>query len=126
MTSWWESAVVYQTYPKSFQDSNGDGIGDLQGIIDRLGYLEELGIDATWSCPIYKSPGVDDGYGTADYETIDEQFGTVVDLGELIQEAHHHHIRTVMDLVVNHISNEHQWFVESRRGRENPCRDFYV
>ncbi|KRL62155.1 glycoside hydrolase family 13 protein [Lactobacillus psittaci] len=126
MTPWWKNAVVYQIYPKSFQDSNGDGIGDLQGIISRLDYLEKLGVDAIWLCPIYKSPGADNGYDIADYEAIDEQFGTMADLDELIQKAHQHHIRIVMDLVVNHTSDEHKWFIESRKSRENPYHDFYV
>lgn len=126
MTPWWKNAVIYQIYPKSFQDSNGDGIGDLQGIIKRLDYLEKLGVDAIWLCPIYKSPGADNGYDIADYEAIDPQYGTMADMDELIKVAGRHHIRVVMDLVVNHTSDEHPWFIEARKSRENPYRDFYI
>ena len=101
MTAWWKKAVVYQVYPKSFQDSNGDGIGDIKGIISRLGYLEKLGIDAIWLSPVYKSPGVDNGYDISDYEAIDPQYGIMEDMDNLIAKAKRHHIRIVMDLVVN-------------------------
>lgn len=117
MTPWWKKAVVYQIYPKSFQDSNGDGIGDLQGIIARLDYLENLGVDAIWLSPVYQSPGVDNGYDISNYEAIDPQYGTMADMDELIQKAKEHHIRIVMDLVVNHTSDQHQWFVEARKVR---------
>lgn len=126
MTPWWKKAVVYQVYPKSFQDSNGDGIGDLQGIISRLGYLEKLGIDAIWLSPVYQSPGVDNGYDISDYEAIDPQYGTMADMDELIKKAKEHHIRIVMDLVVNHTSDQHKWFIESRKSKNNPYRDYYI
>lgn len=115
MASWWKNAVVYQVYPKSFQDSNGDGIGDLQGIISRLDYLEKLGIDAIWLSPVYQSPGVDNGYDISDYEAIDPQYGTMADMDELISKAKEHHIKIVMDLVVNHTSDQHKWFVEDQK-----------
>lgn len=126
MTPWWKKEVVYQIYPKSFQDSNGDGVGDLQGIIARLDYLENLGIDAIWLSPVYQSPGVDNGYDISDYEAIDPQYGTMADMEELIQKAKQHHIRIVMDLVVNHTSDQHKWFVESRKSKDNPYRDYYI
>ena len=100
MKPWWKKAVVYQVYPKSFQDSNGDGIGDIPGIISRLGYLEKLGIDAIWLSPVYLSPGVDNGYDISDYQKIDPQYGTMDDMDNLIREARKHHIRIIMDLVV--------------------------
>lgn len=126
MTPWWKKAVIYQIYPKSFKDSNHDGIGDLQGIISKLDYLEQLGIDAIWLSPVYKSPGIDNGYDIADYEAIDPQYGTMADMDELIQKAKEHHIRIVMDLVVNHTSDQHQWFIEARKSKDNPYRDFYI
>ena len=115
MTPWWKNAVIYQIYPKSFQDSNGDGIGDLPGIISRLDYLQKLGIDAIWLSPIYKSPGIDNGYDIADYEAIDPQYGTMQDLDRLISEAKKRGIRIIMDLVVNHTSDQHEWFIEARK-----------
>lgn len=123
---WWKKAVVYQIYPRSFQDSNGDGIGDLRGIISRLDYLQKLGIDAIWLCPVYKSPGEDNGYDISNYEEINPEYGTMDDMDELISEAKLRGIRIVMDLVVNHTSDEHHWFVESRKSRDNPYRDFYI
>ena len=126
MTAWWKKAVVYQVYPKSFQDSNGDGIGDIKGIISRLGYLEKLGIDAIWLSPVYKSPGVDNGYDISDYEAIDPQYGIMEDMDNLIAKAKRHHIRIVMDLVVNHTSDKNKWFVEARKNKDNPYRDFYI
>lgn len=126
MTAWWKKAVVYQVYPKSFQDSNGDGIGDIKGIISRLGYLEKLGIDAIWLSPVYKSPGVDNGYDISDYEAIDPQYGIMEDMDNLIAKAKKHHIRIVMDLVVNHTSDKNKWFVEARKNKDNPYRDFYI
>ena len=126
MTPWWKNAVIYQIYPKSFQDSNGDGIGDLPGIISRLDYLQKLGIDAIWLSPIYKSPGVDNGYDIADYEAIDPQYGTMQDMDRLISEAKKRGIRIIMDLVVNHTSDQHQWFIEARKSKDNPYRDFYI
>lgn len=126
MTPWWKKAVVYQVYPKSFQDSNGDGIGDIPGIISRLEYLEKLGIDAIWLSPVYLSPGVDNGYDISDYQKIDPQYGTMKDMDNLIKEAKKHHIRIVMDLVVNHTSDQHPWFIEAKNSKDNPYRDFYI
>lgn len=126
MTPWWKNAVIYQIYPKSFQDSNGDGIGDLPGIISRLDYLQKLGIDAIWLSPIYKSPGIDNGYDIADYEAIDPQYGSMQDMDRLISEAKKRGIRIIMDLVVNHTSDQHQWFIEARKSKDNPYRDFYI
>ncbi|GFZ26841.1 glycoside hydrolase family 13 protein [Lactobacillus corticis] len=126
MTPWWKKAVVYQIYPKSFQDSNGDGIGDLQGIISRLDYLAKLGIDAIWLSPVYQSPGVDNGYDISDYRAINPQFGTMADMDELIKEAAKRKIKIVMDLVVNHTSDQHEWFVEARKSQDNPYRDYYI
>ena len=126
MTPWWKNAVIYQIYPKSFQDSNGDGIGDLPGIISHLDYLQKLGIDAIWLSPIYKSPGIDNGYDIADYEAIDPQYGTMQDMDKLICEAKKRGIRIIMDLVVNHTSDQHQWFIEARKSKDNPYRDFYI
>ncbi len=123
---WWQSAVVYQIYPRSFQDTTGNGVGDLRGIINRLGYLEKLGINAIWLSPVYKSPNDDNGYDISDYEDIMEEFGTMADMDELIEEAKHRGIRIIMDLVVNHTSDEHAWFVEAKKGKDNPYRDFYV
>ena len=126
MTPWWKKAVVYQIYPKSFQDSNGDGIGDIPGIVSRLEYLEKLGIDAIWLSPVYLSPGVDNGYDISDYQKIDPQYGTMKDMDNLIKEAKKHHIRIIMDLVVNHTSDQHPWFVEAKKSKDNPYRDFYI
>lgn len=126
MTPWWKKAVVYQVYPKSFQDSNGDGIGDIPGIISRLPYLENLGIDAIWLSPVYLSPGVDNGYDISDYQKIDPQYGTMEDMDNLIKEAKKHHIRIIMDLVVNHTSDQHPWFIEAKKSKDNPYRDFYI
>ncbi|MGX7194481.1 glycoside hydrolase family 13 protein [Enterococcus moraviensis] len=125
-TQWWQEAVVYQVYPRSFQDSNGDGIGDLTGIIQRLDYLKKLGISAIWLSPVYRSPNDDNGYDISDYEQIMTEFGTMADMERLIQEAQKREIRIIMDLVVNHTSDEHQWFIDSRSSKENPYRDFYV
>lgn len=126
MSSWWQKAVVYQVYPRSFQDSNGDGIGDLKGIIQRLDYLAYLGIDAIWLSPVYKSPNDDNGYDISDYQEIMDEFGTMEDMEILIAEAMRRNIRIVMDLVVNHTSDEHPWFVEARQSRDNQYRDFYI
>lgn len=126
MNPWWQSAVVYQVYPQSFQDSNGDGIGDIPGIISRLGYLQHLGVDAIWLSPVYKSPGEDNGYDIANYEAIDPQFGTMADMEQLIAAAKQRGIRIVMDLVVNHTSDQNKWFVSARRARADPYRDFYI
>lgn len=122
---WWKSAVVYQIYPRSFQDSNGDGFGDLQGIRSRLGYLKELGVDVLWLSPIYRSPQADNGYDISDYQDIDPVFGTMKDFDQLIADVHALGMKLVMDLVVNHTSDEHPWFVESRSSLDNPKRDWY-
>lgn len=123
---WWKNAVIYQVYPRSFQDSNGDGIGDLNGIIKRLDYLEDLGVDAIWLSPVYKSPQDDNGYDISDYQDIDPMFGTLADMEHLIKEAKRHHIRIVMDLVLNHTSDEHKWFQEAKKSRDNSYHDYYV
>ena len=123
---WWKNAVIYQIYPRSFQDSNGDGIGDLAGITKRLDYLETLGIDAIWLSPVYRSPQDDNGYDISDYCDIDPMFGTLADMEELIRAAKAHHIRIIMDLVLNHSSDEHRWFREAKKSRNNPYHDYYV
>lgn len=123
---WWQNAVVYQVYPRSFQDSNGDGIGDIPGITSRLDYLKELGIDAIWLSPVYASPNDDNGYDISDYEAIHPEFGTMEDMDELIEEGQKRGIRIVMDLVVNHTSDEHNWFVEARKSKDNAYRDYYI
>lgn len=123
---WWKAAVVYQVYPRSFADSNGDGIGDIPGIIDRLGHLEELGIDVVWLSPVYASPHADNGYDISDYYSVDPSFGTLADLDRLIAELHARGMKLIMDLVVNHTSDEHEWFVQARSGRDNPKRDWYI
>ena len=123
---WWQEVVVYQIYPRSFKDSNGDGIGDLPGIIEKLDYLEKLGISAIWLSPVYQSPNDDNGYDISDYEAIMTEFGTMADMDRLIAEAKKRNIRIIMDLVVNHTSDEHAWFVEARKSKDNPYRDYYV
>lgn len=123
---WWQEVVVYQIYPRSFKDSNGDGIGDLPGIIEKLDYLEKLGIGAIWLSPVYQSPNDDNGYDISDYEAIMTEFGTMEDMDRLIAEAKKRNIRIIMDLVVNHTSDEHAWFVEARKSKDNPYRDYYV
>ncbi len=123
---WWKESVVYQIYPRSFMDSNGDGIGDLQGIISRLDYLKELGIDVVWLSPVYKSPNDDNGYDISDYQDIMSEFGTMEDWEELLGEMHKREIKLIMDLVVNHSSDEHIWFAESRKSKDNPFRDYYI
>lgn len=125
-TKWWQEAVVYQIYPRSFQDSNGDGIGDIPGIIQRLDYLENLGIQAIWLCPVYASPNEDNGYDISDYEAIHPEYGTMADMDRLINEADKRNIRIVMDLIVNHTSDQHRWFQEAKKGKDNPYRDYYV
>ena len=124
--AWWKERVFYQIYPRSFQDSNGDGIGDLRGIISRLDYLKSLGVGAVWLCPVYDSPNADMGYDIRDYEKIMAEFGTMEDFDELLREMHSRDIKLIMDLVVNHSSDEHRWFVESRSSRESPYRDYYI
>lgn len=123
---WWKEAVVYQIYPRSFKDNNGDGIGDLQGIIEKLEYLANLGVDVLWISPFFKSPNVDNGYDISDYQDIMEDFGTMADFRELIREIHARDMKLVMDLVVNHSSDEHPWFQESKTSRDNPKSDYYI
>ncbi|PLR99269.1 glycoside hydrolase family 13 protein [Bacillus sp. T33-2] len=123
---WWKESVIYQIYPRSFMDSNGDGIGDIRGIISKLDYLKKLGIDVVWLSPVYKSPNDDNGYDISDYEDIMDEFGTMEDWEELLDEMHKRGIKLVMDLVVNHTSDEHPWFIESRKSKENPYRDYYI
>lgn len=123
---WWKECVVYQIYPRSFKDSNGDGIGDLNGITEKLDYLKELGIDVIWLSPVYQSPGDDNGYDISDYRAILEEFGTMEEFDRMLQAAHERGIRLVMDLVANHTSDEHPWFVESRKSKDNPYRDYYI
>ena len=125
-TQWWKKSVVYQIYPRSFCDSNGDGIGDLKGIISKLDYLKTLGVDVLWLCPIYQSPNDDNGYDISDYQAIMKEFGTMDDFDELLAQSHTRGLRIVMDLVVNHSSDEHRWFVESRQSKDNPYRDYYI
>lgn len=123
---WWKESVVYQIYPRSFKDSNGDGIGDINGITSKLDYLKELGIDVIWLSPVYKSPNDDNGYDISDYRDIMDEFGTMEDFNKLLNEAHKRNIKILMDLVVNHTSDEHKWFVESRKSRDNKYRDYYI
>ena len=123
---WWKEAVVYQIYPRSFMDSNGDGIGDLNGITSRLDYLKDLGVDVIWLSPVYQSPNDDNGYDISDYQAIMQEFGTMEDFDRMLSEMHKRGIKLVMDLVVNHTSDEHKWFVESRKSKENPYRDYYI
>lgn len=123
--AWWKKAVVYQVYPRSFRDSNGDGVGDLNGVTEQLDYLKELGIDVIWLSPVYASPNDDNGYDISDYRAISPEFGTMEDFDRLLSEAHRRGIRIVMDLVANHTSDEHAWFVESRRARDSAKRDWY-
>lgn len=124
--TWWKKAVIYQIYPRSFQDSNGDGIGDIPGIISRLDYLQHLGIRAIWLCPVYASPNDDNGYDVSDYLAIHPDFGTMDDMDRLIEEARKRDIRIIMDLVVNHSSDEHEWFIESISSKDSPYRDYYI
>lgn len=126
MKTWWKEAVVYQIYTKSFYDTNGDGIGDLRGIIRKLDYIQSLGATVIWLNPVYKSPDVDNGYDISDYQSIDERYGTLEDFRELLAEAHKRGIRLIMDMVLNHTSDEHVWFQESRKSKDNPYRDFYI
>lgn len=123
---WWKESVVYQVYPRSFNDSNGDGIGDLRGIIEKLDYLKELGIDVIWLSPVYKSPNDDNGYDISDYEDIMDEFGIMEDMDNLIKEGNKRGIKIIMDLVVNHTSDEHKWFIESKKSKNNPYRDYYI
>lgn len=123
---WWKESVVYQIYPRSFCDSNGDGIGDLNGIASKLDYLKELGVNVIWLSPVYQSPNDDNGYDISDYQAIMDEFGTMEDFDRLLSQAHSRGIRILMDLVVNHTSDEHKWFMESRKSVDNPYRDYYI
>ena len=123
---WWKNAVIYEIYPRSFQDTNGDGIGDLNGITQKLDYLKELGVDAIWLTPVYPSPQVDFGYDISDYRNIDPKYGTLADFDRLVAEATKRHIRVLMDMVMNHSSDKHEWFIQSRSSRNNPYRNWYV
>lgn len=123
---WWKEAVVYQVYPRSFMDSNGDGIGDLQGMISKLDYIQDLGIDVIWVCPMYKSPNDDNGYDISDYQDIMAEFGTMADFDQLLEEVHERGMKVIIDLVINHTSDEHPWFIESRSSKNNPKRDWYI
>ncbi|MFM8834769.1 MAG: glycoside hydrolase family 13 protein [Cytophagales bacterium] len=124
-SDWYKHAIVYQIYPRSFKDSNGDGVGDLQGIISKIDYIKSLGVDAVWLNPIYKSPNDDGGYDISDYYAIQPEFGTMADFDELLAKLHGHGIKLIMDLVLNHSSDEHEWFVESRKSKQNSFRDYY-
>ncbi len=124
--NWWKEAVAYQVYPRSFMDSNGDGIGDLQGMISKLDYIQDLGIDVIWICPMYKSPNDDNGYDISDYQDIMDEFGTMADFDQLLEEVHKRGMKLIIDLVINHTSDEHPWFIESRSSKDNPKRDWYI
>lgn len=123
---WWKEAIIYQIYPKSFLDSDGNGIGDLKGVTSKLDYLKELGIDVIWLNPVYKSPNDDNGYDISDYYSIMEEFGTFADWEALLREIHKKGMKLIMDLVVNHTSDEHAWFVEARASKESSKRDYYI
>ena len=122
---WWKEAVVYQVYPRSFKDSNGDGIGDLRGIISKLDYIRDLGVEVVWLNPIYASPNDDNGYDVSNYREIMKEFGSMNDFDELLTEMHKRGLKLMMDLVVNHSSDEHEWFQQSRSSRDNPYRNYY-
>lgn len=124
--NWWKESVVYQIYPRSFKDSDNDGIGDINGITEKMGYLKELGIDVIWLSPVYESPNDDNGYDISNYQGIMKEFGTMEDFDRMLETAHSNGIRILMDLVVNHTSDEHPWFVESRKSKDNPYRDYYI
>ena len=121
-----ERGSSYQIYPRSFMDSNGDGIGDIKGIISKLDYLKDLGIDVIWICPIFKSPNADNGYDISDYQDISGQFGTMEEFDELLAEIHARGMKLILDLVLNHTSDEHSWFIESRSSKDHPKRDWYI
>ena len=125
MSPWWKSSVVYQIYPRSFFDSDGDGVGDIPGIIERLDHIEALGADVVWVSPFYRSPQADNGYDVSDYQDVDPVFGTLADVDRLIAEVHGRGMRLVIDIVVNHTSDEHPWFVESRSSVDSSKRDWY-
>ncbi|MBO7682895.1 MAG: glucohydrolase, partial [Clostridia bacterium] len=124
--NWWQRAVIYEVYVRSFRDSDGDGVGDLPGVIEKLPYLQDLGVDAIWLTPFYKSPMVDNGYDVSDYDHVDPLFGTDEDFGRLVAEAHARGMKVVIDIVVNHTSSEHPWFRESRSSKDSPKRDWYL
>ncbi|HNY84638.1 MAG TPA: alpha-amylase family glycosyl hydrolase [Anaerolineaceae bacterium] len=123
---WWKDGVIYQIYPRSFQDTNNDGIGDLPGIISRLDYLQQLGIDGIWLSPINPSPDRDFGYDVADYNAIDPKYGTMADFEELLDQAHKRKLHIILDLVLNHTSDQHPWFIESKKSKDNPYHDWYM
>ncbi len=123
---WWQKTVVYQIYPRSFKDTNRDGVGDIQGIIEKLDYLSDLGIGAIWLSPVYQSPMDDNGYDISDYRAIADIFGTMEDMDLLLDAANKKGIKIIMDLVVNHTSDEHQWFVEAGKSKDNKYRDYYI
>src|SRR5690348_555771 len=125
-STWWKHAVLYEIYPRSFQDSNGDGIGDLNGITSRMDYLQGLGVDAIWIAPMYPSPQVDFGYDISNYEMVDPQYGTLTDMDRLIAEGKKHNVRVLLDMVLNHTSDKHKWFVQAASSRDNPKHDWYV
>ena len=124
--AWWKENVIYQIYPRSFCDSNGDGIGDLPGITSKLDYIKELGVNVIWLSPVYRSPNDDNGYDISDYRDIMTDFGTMADFDALLADVHAHGLKLIMDLVVNHSSDQHPWFIESRSSRDNPKRDYYI
>lgn len=125
-TRWYKNAVVYQIYPRSFNDSNGDGIGDINGITEKVDYIKNLGVDAVWLSPCYKSPNDDNGYDISDYRDIMDEFGTLEDWEKMLDAFHSRDIKVLMDLVVNHTSDEHKWFEQSRKSKDNPYRDYYI
>ena len=122
---WWKEAVVYQIYPRSFKDTDGDGVGDLKGITQKLDYIKSLGVDVIWLNPIYGSPNDDNGYDISDYQAIMKEFGTMADFDALLKGMHERGLKVVMDLVVNHCSDEHRWFKEARKSRDNPYRNYF-
>ena len=123
---WWKKSVVYQVYIQSFQDSNHDGIGDFQGLISRLDYLKTVGIDVIWVTPFYQSPLDDNGYDISDYRKILDRYGTMDDFQEFVEEAHLRHMKVIIDLVFNHTSDEHMWFIESQKSKDNAYHDYYI
>ena len=123
---WWKEAIVYQVYPRSFKDSDGDGVGDLKGIISQLDYIKSLGVTAVWLNPIYESPNDDNGYDISDYQDIMEDFGNMEDFDNLLKETHKRGMKLIIDLVINHTSDEHKWFIESKSSKDNPKRDWYI
>lgn len=125
-SKWWQQAVIYQVYPKSFQDSNQDGLGDLRGIISRLDYIKQLGADVIWLNPVYKTANIDGGYDISDYQSINPDLGTMSDFDALVTEAHQRGLKIMMDLVVNHTSSDHDWFKQSRSSKDNSYREYYI